>query len=81
MNPNLRIMAVFGGWDEGSEKFSQIAANSGNRSIFIKTTVAFCQKYGFDGVDLDWCYPGKMNSNLFNDKVNFSQLVVELKAW
>lgn len=79
MNPSLKIMAVFGGWDEGSEKFSQIAAIPEYRAMFINLSIAFCKKYGFDGIDLDWCYPGKRNSNCFDDKTFYSLLVKELR--
>ncbi|KAL5280715.1 CHIA.2 family protein [Megaselia abdita] len=79
VNPNLKVLAVFGGWDEGSEKFAQVAADPVNRTLFIQTAFAFCDKYGFDGIDLDWCYPGKMNSNAFNDKRNFTSLIREMR--
>uniref|UniRef100_A0A182IVU9 chitinase n=1 Tax=Anopheles atroparvus TaxID=41427 RepID=A0A182IVU9_ANOAO len=53
-HPGLKTMAAVGGWNEGSRKFSKMAASAELRKRFIYDSVAFCQRHGFDGIDLDW---------------------------
>ena len=49
------------------------------RTIFIDSVVAFLQKFGFEGLDFDWEYPGFFEgSDPENDKDNFSALIREL---
>uniref|UniRef100_A0A1I8QE20 chitinase n=1 Tax=Stomoxys calcitrans TaxID=35570 RepID=A0A1I8QE20_STOCA len=77
-NPNLKVLAVVGGWNEGSVKYSQMAADSNKRKNFIQTTLNFIRQYGFDGLDLDWEYPVQ-RGGLAADKQNFVTLLKELK--
>ncbi len=44
----------------GSPDFSNMASSSATRSNFVSTTVDFLTKNKFDGLDLDWEYPGKL---------------------
>ena len=39
---------------EGGKKFSDLVNSKEHRSHFIKNVVSFLEKYGFDGIDLDW---------------------------
>jgi chitinase len=47
-----------GGWNSGSGRYSQMAADPEKRETFIKSIIPFLQNYGFEGVDFDWEYPG-----------------------
>lgn len=38
--------------------FGEIAADAGKRKIFANNVVSFMREYGYDGVDIDWEYPG-----------------------
>jgi chitinase len=38
--------------------FSNMAASASSRQTFIDSLIAFMKTWGFDGVDLDWEYPG-----------------------
>lgn len=42
-------MAAFGGWNAGSEVFSQMAAHENSRSAFALNAASFLLKWGFDG--------------------------------
>ena len=54
VNPKVRTLIAIGGWNEGSTKYSAMAANETNRSTFIHSVLEFLAKYRFDGLDLDW---------------------------
>lgn len=79
-NPNLSTLISLGGWYEGSEKYSDMARNPTYRKNFVESVVAFLQKYDFDGLDLDWEYPGSRLGDPRVDKSNYLELVRELKA-
>lgn len=77
-NPKLKILAVVGGWNEGSTKYSAMAADPAKRATFISSTLAFIRQYGFDGLDLDWEYPGQ-RGGAAEDRANFVTLLREIK--
>lgn len=55
--PSLKVLIAIGGWNEGSEKFSNVVNSPSTRAAFVNNIVTFTKKYGFDGFDLDWEYP------------------------
>uniref|UniRef100_A0A1B0DM51 Uncharacterized protein n=3 Tax=Phlebotomus papatasi TaxID=29031 RepID=A0A1B0DM51_PHLPP len=57
-NPSLKLLVAMGGWNEGSTIYSNVANSPNLRSKMVSSVVNFCKKYGFDGFDLDWEYPG-----------------------
>jgi len=68
-------MISIGGWNAGSKKFSEMAADPAKRQIFLDSIVPFVKEYGFEGVDLDWEYPGSRDTiDEAGDKENFSVL-------
>ena len=76
--PHLKVMIAIGGWNEGSEKYSQMASDDDKRAKFVASAVEFVKKYNFDGLDLDWEYPGRRGGSA-SDKKNFIKLVKDLK--
>ena len=77
-NGNLKVLAAVGGWNEGSSKYSNMAADANKRALFISSSLSFIRQHGFDGLDLDWEYPAQRGGSAA-DKANFVQLLQELR--
>ncbi|XP_054734985.1 endochitinase-like [Anastrepha obliqua] len=79
-NPNLTMQVTLGGWNEGGLKYSQMVAVAERRQSFISSLVKFMKEYGFQGLDLDWEYPGDTERNgTCADKENLLTFVKELR--
>ncbi|MBD0725080.1 chitinase [Flavobacterium sp. L1I52] len=80
-NPSLKVLFSIGGW-VWSDQFSNVAAYQNSREQFAKSAVQLMKKYGFDGIDIDWEFPGqRAEDNVFrpSDKDNFTLLLAELR--
>lgn len=78
INPDVKCILSVGGWNEGSEKYSDMANDPTKRSAFVNSVVPFLQKYGFVGLDLDWEYPTQ-RGGIASDKDAYTELLKELK--
>lgn len=79
VNTNLKTLVAVGGWNEGSQKFSTVAQSATLRSRFAKDAAAFCTKHGFDGLDVDWEYPGQRDGDPVYDRENFVYFLADLR--
>ena len=70
---------AIGGWNEGSQNYSLMARDQNKRKKFAASALSFIRRHNFDGLDLDWEYPGKRGGTAA-DKRNFISLVAELRA-
>ncbi len=87
-NPNLRNLLSIGGWSFNDPNdpmgkdtyhlFSEMASTEQNRAQFIQSAISYAKKYGFNGIDLDWEYPGDATrGGKPEDFANFMQLLKE----
>ena len=80
-NPGLKTLLAIGGWNEGSTSYSNMALTSERRATFIQSAVDLLLKHGFDGLNMDWEYPGGRDDSEGRpeDKENFGALLREIR--
>jgi len=74
------IYPSLGGWTL-SDAFVPMAANPVSREKFANNCVEMIQDYDFDGIDIDWEYPGyEDHSGTPDDRENYNLLLDELRT-
>lgn len=79
-NQNIKIVLSVGGWGAGG--FSTMSMTETGRKSFAKSCLDFINEYNFDGIDIDWEYPGIDWAGIDaspRDKENFTLLLKELR--
>ena len=70
-----KVVLSVGGW-ETSGNFPQVSADPEKRANFAHWCVQHIKKYGFDGIDIDWEFPGYVRHNgTPQDRYNFTFLL------
>jgi len=70
----VRILLCVGGWGK-SAGFAEATHDDARRARLVAELAAFCEAYGFDGIDYDWEHPA-------NDAqlADYTKLIVETAA-
>lgn len=79
----IKVSVAIGGWnDSAGDKYSRLVRNAAARAKFIQKALEFIEKYGFDGLDLDWEYPVcwqvECNKGQPDEKEHFAEFVEEI---
>ncbi|EDW63456.2 uncharacterized protein Dvir_GJ13003 [Drosophila virilis] len=79
----VKVSLALGGWnDSQGDKYSRLVRNAAARAKFIRHALDFIEKYGFEGLDLDWEYPvcwqTECNKGFADEKEGFTAWVKEL---
>lgn len=78
-NAGVKVMVSIGGWTL-SDNFPAIAASAILRGKFASECNRLIKFYKFDGIDIDWEYPGyAAHSGTPADKVNFTLLLDQIR--
>ena len=81
-NPKLKVMLMIGGWGMKADGFSMMARDPDKRTAFCKSVKSHLDKYGLDGVDIDWEYPtysAEGTGAHSSDTKNFNLVLAELR--
>lgn len=74
------VWPSLGGWTL-SDNFPAIAASETTRRHFAEECVSLLRDYNFDGIDIDWEYPGYVaHSGTKDDRENYNLLLSEVRA-
>lgn len=79
----IKVLIAIGGWNDSlGDKYSRLVNNPEARARFIANVIQFIEKWGFDGLDLDWEYPKCWQVDCHkgpdSDKQGFASFVREL---
>lgn len=80
-----KIILALGGWmDSSSDKYYRLMRDSKAREKFISHCIEYLERYGFQGLDLDYeyvgCWQGDCTQGKSDEKFFFIEFVKELSA-
>ncbi|CAL1544220.1 unnamed protein product [Lymnaea stagnalis] len=75
--PKIQMMLTVGDNYPNSLKFSKMASTVSGRREFISSLIPFLREQGFDGVDIDWFFPGYFGGAK-SDKETYAALIKEI---
>lgn len=91
-NPNLKTLYSIGGWGFNSPDdpmgygkytyrlFSKMASTEAGRQEFIHSAIRYAHQYNFNGIDIDWEYPGDpARGGTEADMQNYTTLLKEFR--
>ena len=75
----VKVLPSLGGWED-SNNFPAVASRGTTRAAFAHSCIELIEEFGFDGIDVDWEYPGYVDHNgTPADKQNFTLLLRTLR--
>ncbi|CAH6934233.1 Chil6 [Phodopus roborovskii] len=77
-NHQLKTLLSIGCWNFGTAPFITMVSTPEELQSFITSVIKFLRKYGFDGLNLSWQYPGCHGSPP-RDKHLFTVLIQEIR--
>ena len=87
LNPSVKVIMALGGWSFNNNDtiwqpvFGDLASTKEKRTKFIGKVEDFLTTYGFDGIDIDWEYPGAGDRGGHKgDGENYTKLLKELRV-
>ncbi|KAF0811695.1 Chitinase A1 [Andreprevotia sp. IGB-42] len=81
-HPQLKTLISIGGWS-WSAHYPAVAADPTLRQHFVQSALAFIDRFGFDGVEIDWQYPVIGGGDVVpraDDQVNKIKLLQALRG-
>ncbi len=83
--PALKVLLSVGGWAHNDPPngwhFTTMAATAKYRHEFIESAIALLRNYDFDGLDIDWEYPGSGERGGYPaDRKNYVALLADFHA-
>ena len=80
-NPRLKILLAIGGWRAGSGPFVAVVESASTRKTFAANAAKFVRQHGFDGLDVDWEFPGSRGSGPEHKALFTRLLKVNIFYW
>ncbi|XP_033753351.1 probable chitinase 10 [Pecten maximus] len=78
VQPRLNVLLAIGGWTHSIRAFSDMVATPDGILTFARNAERYLRNHNFDGLDLDWEFPGSRGSKSI-DKFRFTSLVKGLR--
>ncbi|KAJ6534397.1 hypothetical protein B0H19DRAFT_442211 [Mycena capillaripes] len=83
--PALKVFLSIGGWtfnDPPTQHiFSDMVASDANTNKFLASALSIMEQYAFDGLDIDWEYPGASDrGGIPADTANYVKFMQTVKA-
>ena len=74
-----RVVLCIGGYGSSCKQFSDAASTAAGRTKLAASILEAVKKYHFDGVDIDWEYPGyETGRDVTVDRPNFTAMMAQI---
>ncbi|XP_064594851.1 chitotriosidase-1-like [Liolophura sinensis] len=75
-NAQAKVLLAVGGWTAGVAEFQATARSATRTQAFAQNAISFLRTNGFDGLDLDWEFPGRSDrGGVARDKTDFTSFI------